>query len=169
MPDEGAVPLLYPIHFNGQNIHWPIPDGKKPNAIINNEKTFRWLYANGYYTVVRRFSSKEEKRRIVARVIDPDAFPGFEWIGIENHLNVFHWGKQPINQLLARGLAIFLNSTVVDNHFRRFSGHTQVNAADLRFMKYPSRESLIELGRWAKHQEKITQEAIDEHVEKAVL
>ena len=39
----------------------------------------------------------------------------------------------------------------VDEQFRRFSGHTQVNATDLRLMKYPSRDILTRLGIWARN------------------
>jgi hypothetical protein len=67
-------------------------------------------------------------------------------------------------EALARGLAVFLNTTVVDEDFRRFNGHTQVNATDLKLMKYPSRESLIELGKWAMQQGALTQEQIDAKV-----
>ena len=47
---------------------------------------------------------------------------------------------------LARGLAAFLNSTVFDQYFRLFSGHTQVNATDLRNLHYPTREQLERIG-----------------------
>ena len=47
---------------------------------------------------------------------------------------------------------MFLNSTVLDAHFRVFSGHTQVNATDLRSMKYPSHSQLVALGKMAKGQ-----------------
>ena len=60
-------------------------------------------------------------------------------LGFENHLNVFHEDKRALPENLAHGLAAFLNTTAVDDHFRRFNGHTQVNATDLRLMKYPSR------------------------------
>ena len=48
---------------------------------------------------------------------------------------------------LALGLAVWLNSKQVDDFFRVFSGHTQVNAGDLRKMKFPSIERLLLLGR----------------------
>jgi adenine-specific DNA-methyltransferase len=48
---------------------------------------------------------------------------------------------------VAKGLAAFLNSTLVDAYFRQFSGHTQVNAADLRSLRYPDWNSLVALGR----------------------
>jgi adenine-specific DNA-methyltransferase len=47
---------------------------------------------------------------------------------------------------LAKGLAVFLNSSLLDRDFRRFSGHTQVNATDLRRLRFPSPESLAVLG-----------------------
>ncbi len=165
MPEQGSVPLLYPGHFSGQAIDWPKPGAKKPNAIMLNAETEKWLYPNGYYVVVRRFSSKEEKRRIMASVVYPDAFNSSPMIGFENHLNVFHSGKQGIPENLARGLTVFLNSTAVDEQFRLFSGHTQVNATDLRLLKYPSHESLTRLGGWAKAQGELTQRKIDQKIE----
>lgn len=164
MPQEGTVRLLYPGHFKGHTIHWPKPDLKKPNAIVHNAETDKWLYPNGWYCVVRRFSSKEEKRRIVASVVQPHRFPKAELLGFENHLNVFHARKGGLPEPLARGLAVFLNTTVVDETFRRFNGHTQVNATDLRRMQYPSRAALMALGEWAMDCDELSQAAIDERV-----
>ena len=161
MPEPGAVPLLYPCHFNGNDITWPMVGMKKPNAILRNADTEKWLYPSGFYCVVRRFSTKEERRRIVASVVDPDAFGDVPLLGFENHLNLFHENRRGLPQTLARGLAVFLNTTAVDENFRRFNGHTQVNATDLKQMKYPSRKSLMELGEWALQQTEFTQTNID--------
>jgi adenine-specific DNA-methyltransferase len=150
VPEPGTVPLLYPIHFNGLNIEWPKINIKKPNAIQRNVETEKWLFPTGSYCVVRRFSSKEEKRRIMASVVQPNVFSNAEMLGFENHLNVFHVHKHGLPEALARGLAVFLNTTAVDVCFRRFNGHTQVNATDLRLMKYPSRAMLIALGNAAE-------------------
>ncbi len=150
MPEAGCVPLLYPGHFVGQGAQWPSADMKKANAIHRNPETEKWLFSIGFYCVTRRFSSKEEKRRITASVVLPDAFAGASALGFENHLNVFHEDRHGLPELLARGLTVFLNTTAVDENFRRFNGHTQVNATDLRLMKYPSREALIALGERAK-------------------
>ena len=102
----------------------------------------------------------------MASVVDPAAFGEAEKLGLENHLNVFHCDKKPLLETLARGLSVFLNSTSVDGNFRRFSGHTQVNATDLRLMKYPSRKALIDLGKWAIKQKELTQDMIDEEMER---
>lgn len=161
--EAGAVPLLYPGHFNGTGLQWPKPGFKKPNAIRDTMATRKWLYPNGFYAVVRRFSSKEERRRIVANVIDPARLPS-AMIGIENHLNVLHAKRQPILEDLAHGLAAYLNATAVDTYFRRFNGHTQVNATDLRAMRYPRYDALIALGQWAKIRASVSQDEIDERV-----
>jgi len=161
MPGEGTVPLLYPGHFSSDGTTWPIEGMKKPNAIELNADTQKWLYPSGFYCVVRRFSSKEEKRRIVANVVEPSAFGNVAMLGFENHLNLFHENKGGLPEALAHGLAVFLNTTAVDENFRRFNGHTQVNATDLRLMKYPRREALIELGEWAMQQGALTQDQID--------
>ena len=165
MPEPGTVPLLYPAHFSGQRVEWPKTGMKKPNAIHRNADTERWLYPTGCYCVVRRFSSKEENRRIVASVVHHRDFAGAEMLGFENHLNVFHMGKRGLPEALAHGLAVFLNTTAVDDNFRRLNGHTQVNATDLKLMKYPSREALITLGEWAMRCTERTQAMIDKKLE----
>ncbi len=68
-------------------------------------------------------------------------------VGFENHLNVYHNLKEGLDEYLARGLTLFLNSKIMDDHFRVFSGHTQVNATDLRAIRYPSIKQLKELGK----------------------
>lgn len=161
-PVKSSVPLLYSHHFR-DGFHWP-REHKKPNALLLNGATRKWLMPRGWYTVTKRFSSKEERRRIVAYVVDPAKLPG-AWYGFENHLNVIHCGKRGMPEELARGLAVFLNSTIVDSHFRKFSGHTQVNATDLRSMKFPAVADLVRFGEWARQQDNMTQEAIDHFID----
>ncbi|MDN8572561.1 Eco57I restriction-modification methylase domain-containing protein [Enterobacter hormaechei] len=161
-PEEDTVPLLYPGHISQGDVTWPATHLKKPGAIVRNAETERWLYPGGFYCVVRRFSAREERRRIVAGVAGPDTTAGAPYLGFENHLNVFHENRSGLPEALARGMAVFLNSTAVDTTFRRFSGHTQVNATDLRRMKYPDRDTLISLGERAMRQGgKVTQVQAD--------
>ena len=164
LPEPTDIPLLYSAHFKGKG-EWPIVGFKKPNAISCGPETMKWLYPNGFYVIVRRMSSKEERRRIVANIVDPARFPGMLWLGFENHLNVFHSRKQGISEDIARGLTVYLNSSLVDTLFRRFNGHTQVNATDLRSLRYPTRKKLEALGKWAKEQKAFEQEAIDRVLE----
>lgn len=165
LPTENSVPLLYASHFNKSGgVVWPMAASKKPNAIVCTPESKKWLLPNGFYTVTRRFSSKEERRRVVAYTLDPNTFPSMTRLGLENHLNVYHRRKAGLPEALARGLTTYLNSSVVEESFRRFNGHTQVNATDLRQLKYPSEKALVELGEWATAQRGLSQSSIDEKV-----
>ena len=144
-PENGTSALIYPSHFTDGYIDWPNREGKKPNAICDSERSRRWLMPNGWYVTTRRFSAKEERRRIVAAIHDPNRIPG-QKVGFENHLNVYHRRKKGLEPSIAKGLALFLNSTLVDLYFRQFSGHTQVNATDLRLLHYPSLDVIRRLG-----------------------
>lgn len=145
-PEPGAVPLIYPGHLRHHFVTWPKPNGAKPNAIMDTDQSRPWLMPNGWYVVIRRFSAKEEKRRVVAGLHDPDRVVGSK-IGFENHLNVIHANGAGLDLTLAKGLTLFLNSTLVDLYFRQFSGHTQVNANDLRVLSYPDKTTLTRWGQ----------------------
>jgi adenine-specific DNA-methyltransferase len=145
MPEKGTVPLVYPCHFDGGLVRWPKLDARKPNAILDNDQSRPWLVRSGVYLLTKRFTSKEERRRLVACLFDPKEL-NVDWVGFENHLNYFHANGRGLDRNLAVGLFAFLNSTIVDQYFRRFSGHTQVNATDLRKLAYPDRETLQAMG-----------------------
>ncbi len=153
-----TVPLLYSCNLRG-TVEWP-KNTKKPNAIEISEASQKLLWLNsGYYLLVKRFSSKEEKKRIVATFYD--SYLPEKFIGFENKVNVFHYKKKGIEtDNLVKGLYIYLNSSLLDEYYRNFSGHTQVNATDLRSLRYPSKESLVNLGKKIK-KFPINQEEID--------
>lgn len=162
-PEPGSVPLIYPCHFNGGYVSWPKLGAKKPNALVSNAETAALMVPCGTYVLTKRFSSKEEKRRLVAVVYDPGRIDS-ELVGFENHLNYFHLNGEGLPSDLARGFALFLNSTAVDQYFRQFSGHTQVNATDLRSLHYPTAKQLERAGRHFG-EALPSQERIDEIIE----
>jgi adenine-specific DNA-methyltransferase len=145
-PTSSTVPLIYPAHFDCGLVRWPRADAKKPNAIVCDADSAALMVPAGVYVLVGRFSAKEERRRIVAAVFDHKLVP-CEVVGFENHLNYFHERGAPLDQTLAWGLSAFLNCSPLDIYFRQFNGHTQVNATDLRSLRYPRRNALIALGR----------------------
>lgn len=161
-PTANSVPLLYPHHFVNGEFVYP-REHKKPNALKRHAEVEKWLMPNGFYVIVKRFSAKEERRRVVAYIVDPETIKSDE-IAFENDWNVFHFKKKGIDPLIAKGLACFLNSTHLDDHFRVFSGHTQVNATDLRNMKYPPPEMLKTLA--ASYYPTMTQQQVDQLIEK---
>lgn len=140
-----AVPLLYPATVCGSRVIWPPADSRKSCAISSGGDTDRWLLPDGDYVLVRRFSAKEERRRVVAGLLKQGQL-GFERIGLENHLNYFHRDGQGIDEEgLAIGLTAYLNSSFVDTYIRLINGHTQINASDLRALRYPSPAQLRRL------------------------
>ena len=147
--EEGTVPLIYPCHFISGFVRWPSESGKKPNAIVVLPQTEELLLPTGYYVLTKRFTAKEERRRVVAAIYDPNKV-GAAYVGFENHVNYFHTSGKGLSANLAKGLALYLNSSIFDQYFRLFSGHTQVNATDLRKMPYPSRKQLLRIGAHVK-------------------
>ena len=141
-----SVPLIYPGNVRGGVIEWP-RDIRKNQAFAVREDADhkKFLMPGGYYVVVKRFSAKEERRRVVAAVWDPTVHAGP--VAFENHLNIFHVKGAGMSRDLAVGLSYWLNSSLVDDFFRTFSGHTQVNATDLRSLHFPARQALESVGK----------------------
>jgi adenine-specific DNA-methyltransferase len=161
-PGGDTVPLIYPCHFEEGYVKWPNANSRKPNAIVKSEESEDLLLPPGIYVLVKRFSAKEERRRIVSCVFDSSRVAD-SGVGFENHLNYFHARGAGITGLLAKGLVVFLNSTLLDQFFRQFSGHTQVNATDLRKLPYPSKNALERLGH-RFDEVRVSQEKIDQIV-----
>jgi len=123
MPDTADAPLIYPGNLRAGRIEWP-RDIRKPQGFATAADADRkMLMPAGCYVLVKRFSAKEERRRIVAALWDPE-LNGTHRVAFENHLNVFHCRGGGLDRALAWGLCLWLNGSPVDQFFRTFSGHT---------------------------------------------
>ena len=164
--EPGTVPLIYPVNFTDGYIEHP-KITRKAQALMHVDETAVLLVPNGHYVLTKRFSSKEEKKRVVAAIYNAARFD-VDAVGFENHLNYFHRDGGGLEVTLAKGLAAYLNFSLVDSFFRLFNGHTQVNATDLRKLKYPTLQQLLSLG--SQIGEVLpSQQQLDEIVEKRLL
>ena len=142
-PSETSVPMLWMPHVRRSHIIWP----RQHNAehIESNAHSAWMLLPNEPMVLLRRFSPKEDERRITATSYEGH-LPG-KSIGLENHLNVIRGAREPMSVAVARGLAAWLNSRAVDEHLRQRLGSTQVNAVELRSLPVPGIAALAQLGR----------------------
>ncbi len=132
-----TVPLLWMQHVTDAGLSWPLTGFRKPQHLDPVTAGPKLLWPNHTSVLLRRFSPKEQARRLTVAVLHEGALPG-EVLGIENHLNIVHrvGGLAPDE---AEWLAGVLRSDVVDTYFRVANGHTQVNATDLRLLPLPPR------------------------------
>lgn len=158
----GSFPLIYPGNLRDGKVVWPRVIRKPQWFHATSDKDRSMLLPEGWYAVVKRFSAKEERRRIVASAWSPIDHPGD--VAFENHLNVFHTDGHGMDEELAKGITIWLNSSIIDRFFRTFSGHTQVNATDLRTLRFPTAETLRNLG----HRIAASQDEIDSLIQELI-
>lgn len=134
--------------FITRNVESP---GKPPHIEVS-EASRRLLVPARNYVLFKRFTAKEEKRRLVAGIMTPDDSYS-EWVGLENHLNYVYRIGGELSPTEAFGLAAYFNSAFVDQYFRAISGNTQVNATEIRGMPMPEAETLTAMGREVRRSE----------------
>ena len=144
-----TAPLLWMHNVRPFVTRFP-PENGKPTHIEVSEGSKRLLVPAKTYVLLKRFTAKEEKRRLVAGIMTvTDCYS--EWIGLENHLNYVYRRGSELSQCEAFGLAAFFNSSIVDRYFRAISGNTQVNATEIRRMPIPDMATLIQIGERIEH------------------
>ena len=145
---ESHVPLLWMNHVRAMQTTWPL-DRHKPEY-IQRTGARTLLVPNRNYVLLRRFSAKEEVRRLTAAPYIAAKFAIPE-VGFENHLNYVHRPGGTLSEDEAWGLAALYNSRLLDTWFRTINGNTQVSATELRAMPLPAHRTIIALGQRAKH------------------
>ena len=142
---SSTVPLLWMQHVRPMRTKWPSAVTEKPQWIKAVPESSKLLVRNTSYVLVRRFSAKEEKRRLVAAPLLRGALKA-DMVGLENHLNYIRGVSRELDDELVYGLTGLLNSTFLDRYFRISNGNTQVSATELRAMPLPAERDIRSIG-----------------------
>ena len=159
-----SVPLFRMHNVKAFKTVWTGTNKKDARFLLSDDYK-KHTSANQLYVILKRFSSKEEKRRLVVGVHHPHLFSE-PLIALENHLNYIAHQSDSFDENEAYGLALLLNSTLLDRYFRCISGSTQINATEIRLLKLPYRNDIRQLGKKFLSCSNIdSQEKIDELLE----
>lgn len=142
---DDTAPLLWLSNVRNGVVEWPRGGSRKQQHIEVGERSMRLLVRNRTTVLMRRFTAKEETRRLTAALLPGGQLPG-EWLGLENHLNYIHSPAGELDLRVAGGLVGLLGGGLLDRYFRISNGNTQVNAAELRVLPLPSTPLLLALG-----------------------
>ena len=140
--EEHAVPLFYSQHIQDGSIVFPT--GKEHEYIVTDQPGL--LQPNANYLFVKRFTSKEEPRRLQCGVYLAKRYPEYKKISTQNKLN-FITGLHGLSECVAYGLYVIFNSSLYDAYYRILNGSTQVNATEINNMPVPSMGMIERMGR----------------------
>ena len=146
---RSAAPLLWMQNIRPMRTAWPSPEADKHQWITTEPGSMKLLVRDATYVLLRRFSAKEDKRRLVAAPLLRGAL-GQDFVGLENHLNYIRGVLRVLDEELAYGLSALLNSTFLDRFFRISNGNTQVSATELRAMPLPAERDIRAIGLEAR-------------------
>jgi len=166
---EAVFPLLWAYNFHENRVRFPIEVSGKPQYLFNTLETNRLKMEKGNYLLLKRFTSKEERKRLQCALLFEEDFSTYDAISTENHLNYITKLNGRMSREEMFGLFVVLNSSYMDKYFRILNGSTQVNANEVNAMPFPVLNDLIQIGRTAMHVTSLTDADCDDILETRFL
>jgi len=160
---DDAVPLLLPQNVKPFKTVWPVKKNGKPIAFRVCQASRGLVLPTQNYVLLKRFTAKEEPRRLVAGCL-LRAQQKTCVIAIENHLNYVHHERRQLTEEEVYGIAAVFNSRLFDRYFRMISGNTQVNATEVRAMRFPSLVAVANIGRRIGRASRVGPKEVEEAV-----
>ncbi|MGN0466817.1 MAG: Eco57I restriction-modification methylase domain-containing protein [Lachnospiraceae bacterium] len=141
--EEGAIPLFYSQHIKQGKVQFPIK--KEHEYVVTKQKGL--MQDNKNYLFVKRFTAKEESRRLQCGVYLAKDYPQYKKISTQNKINFVDGLLTEMSECLVYGLYVLFNSTLYDKYYRILNGSTQVNSTEINSMPVPDLECVQEMGR----------------------
>ena len=140
--EENAVPLFYSQHIQDGKVVFPV--GKEHEYIVTEQSGLRQQNTN--YLFVKRFTAKEEHRRLQCGVYLARKNPEYTEISTQNKIN-FICGLKELSECVVYGLYVLFNSTLYDCYYRILNGSTQVNSTEINAMPVPPLRVIEAMGK----------------------
>lgn len=132
--EPGDTAFIEARHVSGGLLTWPLDS--RSNALARAPMSGRWRFPQGNYVLVKRMSSKEERRRLQATLYREGDTPG-DHVAFALSVNVLHAQGAGLPLPIAQALVAWLNSEQPDQALRSWNGSVNVNASDLRALRVP--------------------------------
>lgn len=139
------APLFWLHNVTKMVLTYPVPRANKGQYIRIEEQSKSLLIPNKNYILLRRFSSKDDKSRLIAAPYFSN-FIESDYIGVENKVNYIYRKSGHLERNEVVGLCALLNSQLFDSFFRIFNGNVNVSATELREMTFPPLETIKAIG-----------------------
>ncbi|MCC7453565.1 MAG: Eco57I restriction-modification methylase domain-containing protein, partial [Crocinitomix sp.] len=146
--ENGTVflaPLFWLHNVNKMILEWPKQLKEKGQFIRIESGSKSLLIPNKNYIFLRRFSTKDDKSRLIAAPYFCN-YAKADYIGIENKVNYIYRKDGHLDRDEVVGLCALLNSELFDTYFQIFNGNVNVSATELREMRFPSLNNIKEIG-----------------------
>lgn len=141
--EEGAIPLFYSQHIKKGEVQFPIQ--KENEYVVTNQRGL--MQENRNYLFVKRFTAKEEQRRLQCGIYLAKNYPQYTKISTQNKINFIDGLLSEMSECIVYGLYVLFNSTIYDKYYRILNGSTQVNSTEINSMPIPDLKSIQEMGR----------------------
>lgn len=139
------APLFWLHNVNKMILEWPKQLKDKGQFIRIEQGSKSMLIPNKNYVFLRRFSTKDDKSRLIAAPYFCN-YVKSEFIGVENKVNYIYRKNGHLERDELVGLCALLNSELFDTYFQIFNGNVNVSATELREMRFPSLTDIKEIG-----------------------
>lgn len=139
--EEHSVPLFYSQHIQDGKVIFPI--GKEHEYLVTEQSGLRQKNSN--YLFVKRFTAKEERRRLQCGVYLARKHPEYTEISTQNKIN-YICGLRDLSECVVYGLYVLFNSSIYDGYYRILNGSTQVNSTEINSMPVPAMSIIEEMG-----------------------
>ncbi len=134
-PGEHHLPLFYSQHIREGRVNHN-PSGKEYDWIIDSKRGL--VQKNQNYVFCKRFTAKEERRRLQCGIYSPKEFKEYSFIATQNKINyVDRIDGEEMNINTTYGVYALLNSTMFDMYYRILNGSTQVNSTEINSIPVP--------------------------------
>lgn len=147
--ENGTVflaPLFWLQNVCKMTLEWPKEIKDKGQYIKILKQSNSLLLPNKNYIFLRRFSTKDDKSRLIASPYFCNYYQS-SYIGVENKLNYIYRKNGHLDRTETVGLCAVLNSKLFDAYFQIFNGNVNVSATELREMNFPEIEVITDIGK----------------------
>lgn len=159
--ENEAVPLIYPQHLQQGRVVFPVQREKE--YIATNKAGL--LQKNENYLFVKRFTAKEEHRRLQSAIYLAKNFADYVNISTQNKINFIDGITIDLSECLVYGLYVLFNSTLYDIYYRILNGSTQVNSTEVNTMPVPCLEDIQNMGKKLMQADDLSESKCDEILE----